>query len=146
VEAALKSINTLIKLHKRQMDVLRREMLTLEEERRQMHLLSDTLTAEHANERQLAAQDPMIAPFFGAYSRRVMERLTAIAEEVKRLDAAVEAKIEAVRAEFSEQKKYDIARGHIHRRMASEALRKQQQRFDEIAAQQYSARLEDKSL
>jgi ribosomal protein S8E len=58
-------------------------------------------------------------------------------EEVKRIDTAIAAKAEAIRSEFSEQKKYEVAREHANKRLAEEAQRRVQQRFDEIGAQQY---------
>ncbi len=134
---ALKPLRTLIKLHKRRVDVLRREMVALEEERKQLLLLASALQAEHAREMQLAAQDPQIARFFSAYSQGVKNRLEALAEEARRLDGAIEEKIEAIREEFGEQKKYEIAREHIQKRENEEMHRRQQQRFDEIGMQQH---------
>jgi hypothetical protein len=140
---ALKTFNTLIKLHKRKVEVIRREMIALEEERRQLLELRDQLDREHAREMSLAASEPKISGFFGAYSQRIRRRKAAIAEEIKRLDTAIEAKTEAIREEFSEQKKYEVAREHVRKRDAEEAHRRQQQRFDEIGSQQYRRGQED---
>jgi len=134
---ALKTMNTLIKLHKRRVDVMRREMVAIEEERKQLLQLSERLKQEHAREMKLAAEEPKVAGFFGAYSARIKERQESIREEVKRLDASIEEKAAAIREEFSEQKKYEIAREHTKKRMAEEARVRVQQRFDEIGAQQY---------
>jgi len=134
---ALKTLHTLIKLHKRRVDVIRREMEALEEERRQLLDLAEKLKKEHAEEMERAASDPKIASFFGAYSRRVKERQSHIIEEVKRLDGAIDAKSEAIREEFSEQKKYEIARNLEKKRILEGDRRRQQVRFDEIGAQQY---------
>jgi len=134
---AIKAMNTLIKLHKRRVDVLRREMLAIEEQRTQLLELSKRLSEEHAREMRLASQEPKMAGFFGAYSTRVKERQENIKVEVKRLDASIAEKAEAIREEFSEQKKYEIAREHAKKRMAEKARTLQQQRFDEIGTQQY---------
>ena len=134
---ALKTLHTLIKLHKRRVDVLRREMIAFEEERRQLLELASNLRAEHASEMRIAAAEPKVGGFFGAYSRRIKKKQETIAQEVKRLDGAIEAKIEAIRTEFSEQKKYEVAREHAKKRLAEEARHRTQQRFDEIGAQQY---------
>ncbi len=135
---ALKSLTTLIKLHKRRVDTIRREMLALEEERRQLMALAERLHAEHEAEMRLVGEDPKISGFFGAYSKRVKERQASIAQETERLSGAIEEKAEAIREEFSEQKKYEIARDNIKKRMAEEARHRQQQRFDEIGSQQYN--------
>ncbi len=135
---ALKTLNTLVKLHKRKVDVIRREMIALEEERKQLELLAQKLREEHAHEAEIALRDPKMAGFFVAYSKRIKQRLLGIDKEIKRLDGAIEEKAEAIRAEFSEQKKYEVAREHAKAHLAEEAKRRVQQRFDEIGAQQYT--------
>lgn len=134
---AIKSLTTLIKLHKRHVDVLRREMVALEEERRQLLQLEKNLQEEHGNEMHLAVNDPRVAGFFGVYSARMKARLHAVACEIQRLNNAIEEKIEAIREEYSEEKKYDIARGHIFKRLENEEHIKQQHWFDEIAGQMF---------
>jgi hypothetical protein len=134
---AVKTLQTLIKLHKRRVDVLRREMIVIEEERKQLLLLSERLREEHAREMRLATEEPKMAAFFGAYSIRIKQRQENIVQEIKRLDKAVEEKSDAIREEFSEQKKYEIAHEHAKKRLADEARIRLQQRFDEIGNQQY---------
>jgi hypothetical protein len=134
---ALKTLTTLIKLHKRRVEVLRREMIALEEERRQLHVLTGKLQQEQKQEAALATADSKLSGFFGAYSVRIKARLASIAQEIKRLDTAIEAKVNAIRDEFGEQKKFEIAQENAKKRLAAEVLHRQQQRFDEIGVQQY---------
>jgi hypothetical protein len=134
---ALKTLNTLIKLHKRHVDVMRREMIMLEDERRALQELAIRLKDEHAQESQLAAEEPKVGSFFNNYSKQVKKKLETIAQSVKKLDAQIEAKIEAIRAEFSEQKKFEIAREQENKRIALDQLHKNQQRLDEVGSQQY---------
>ena len=134
---AIKSMNTLIKLHKRRVDVMRREMVALEDERRQLLALAEKLREEHAKEMEVAAAEPKIAGFFGAYSQRNRQRQEKIALEVKRLDGMIEEKVNAIREEFSEQKKYEIAREHAKKRADEKQRARLQERFDEIGTQQY---------
>lgn len=134
---ALKTLNTLIRLHKRQIDLLRREMLILEDERRQLQELSGRLELEHEKEAQLAAESPDYGSFFEPYSLNVKNRRTQIAREVTRLDAEIEARLESIRNEFGEQKKFEIAREQMKKRMDAKDRQRLQQRFDEIGAQQY---------
>lgn len=134
---ALKSFNTLIKLHKRRVDVIRREMIALEEQRTQLLTLSASLREEYAREAEISSTDAKMAGFFGAYSVRVQKRQESIAAEVAKLDLAINEKTEAIRAEFAEQKKFEIARGHEIKRLAEVEKHRQQSRFDEVASQQY---------
>ena len=133
----LKSMNTLIKLHKRRVDVLRREMVALEDERKQLTDLAERLREEHASEAQLAAEDAKMAGFFGAYDARMKKRQESIAQEVARIDATIAEKREAIRGEFSEQKKYEIARENMKKRLDATRAARIQERFDEIGSQQY---------
>lgn len=134
---AIKSFNTLIKLHKRRVDIIRREMRALEEQRLQLLALSTSLREEYEREVGIASSDAKMAAFFGAYAVRVQKRQESIALEVKKLDAAIEKKAESIREEFAEQKKYEIARTHAVRKQAELEKHRQQSRYDEVASQQY---------
>lgn len=134
---ALKSFNTLIKLHKRRVDLLRRELQTLEEQRQQLVALSHALREEYAREMQISSADAKMAGFFGAYSAHVQKRQESIAKETVIVENAIDAKTEAIRAEFAEQKKYEIARTHELKRLAEKERNREQGRFDEIGNQQY---------
>lgn len=135
---ALKTLNTLIKLHKRRIDILRRDMQALEEERRQLLLLTEQLRIEIEQEIMVTTSDAKIAGFFGAYSERIRKRQLAIAQEISRLDDAIKAKSEGIQTEFSEQKKFEIVLTQTEKRLAEDAKREQQKRFDEMGAQQYA--------
>lgn len=134
---AIKSFNTLIKLHKRRVDIIRREIIALEEQRNQLILLAQRLRDEYAREVEISTTDVKMAGFFGAYAQRVQQRQEKIAEEVIRLDAAILAKTEAIRAEFAEQKKFEIAKAHEMKRLAQVEKNRQQSRYDEIGNQQF---------
>jgi len=140
---ALKTLDTLIKLHKRRVDEMRREMNALEEERKQLISLSEKLKDERIQEGKLAAADAKMASFFGPYSDRIAKRLEGIAREVSRLDREIEVKLEAIREEFSEQKKYEIAREYAKKQQEIEIRRGTQQRFDEIGSQQFTRKQGD---
>lgn len=142
---AIKSLTTLIKVHKQKTDVLRREMIVLEEELHQLQMVERKLRNEHEQEAQLVMKEPLFLGFFGAYSAYVKKRLQALAKEMERLQNAIEEKRDEISAEFSEQKKYEIARDHISKRIMEEERRRAQQKYDEVATQQYM-RLQESSL
>ena len=132
-----KTLNTLIKLHKQRVDVLRREMVALEDERQQLQDFAAKLKKEHENEMRLMAQDAQMANFFASYSAGVKNKLKKIAGEITRLNDAIEAKLELIREEFGEQKRYEIANEHAKERIKKEEKHHLQQKFDEVAVQQY---------
>lgn len=120
--------------------MLRREMVALETEIHQLHMLAQRLRGEHEQEMQMVIKNPSYAGFFGAYSDSVKRKLKNIDAEVKRINEAVEEKRAAIAQEFSEQKKYEVAQENIKNQMAVEEKHRMQKRFDEIATQQYTAR------
>lgn len=132
-----KTLSTLIKIHKQQVDVLRREMGLLESEMQQLQTLTENLTSEHEREMKLVIDAPSFAGFFGAYSSSIKRKLKDISEEIKRLSDAVDEKKVAIMQEFGEQKKYEIAEGNLKQQIREEGKRNLQQRFDEVAAQKY---------
>lgn len=134
---AVKALDTLIRLHKRRADALQKELRRLEDERQQLVNLSQKMQEEYLREIELAAQDAHISAFFGAYSQRIHKRQQDIAKEVLRLDKFIEAKAEAIRDEYAEQKKYEIARAHMMGLIASKERQRDQTILNEIGSQQY---------
>jgi len=140
---ALKPLNTLIKIHKQKADILRREMVVLEEEKHQLETAADKLRDDHAREMQHVAKEPAFITFMGSYSDYVRRRLEAIVLETQRLNQEIEEKRDAIGEEFSEQKKYEIARRHIQKRIQEEERHRAQQKSDEVGAQQYRRQKEE---
>ncbi len=134
---AIKTLATLIKIHKQKADFLRREMIALEEESHQLELLADKLRREHEQEMKLVIDDPALARYFGSYSTHVKKKIAAIREEIKNLQESIEKKRIEISEEYSEQKKYEIASDNIKKKMQEEERHRLQKRFDEVGSQQY---------
>lgn len=140
---AVKTLNTLIKIHKQRADFLRRELITLEDELHQLQALIARLKHEHEQEMQMVVSDPSYSKFFGTYSVHVRHKIASIGEEIKRLQEAVEAKRVEISEEYSEQKKYEIALDNAKARIAEEDKHRLQSRFDEVANQQFMRQQEN---
>ena len=134
---AVKSLDTLIRLHKRRIDVLRSELRAVEEERTQLISLSHRLQMEFNREVEISASDGQVAGFFGAYASRVRKRQKDIAAEVLRLDGVIEAKTESIRLEFAEQKKFEIAKATALQKEITKEKQRHQVTLDEIGNQQF---------
>lgn len=134
---ALKSLNTLIRLHKRQTDLLRREMQLLETQHEALLRLAEQLRREYEQERELAAQDARMAGFFGAFATHMRDRQDKVAAETRRLALAMEEKAEAIRIEFGEQKKYEIVREQTMKKAVEKQNRREQAMLDEVAVRQF---------
>lgn len=133
----MKGLDTLIKLHKRKLDELRRQVVSLETQKAQLLALSAKIQQELENEIDLAGKQPEMGKFFGDFAKRIKKRQENIAIEVKSLDKQMDALRQEITAEFSEQKKYEIAKENARLRDQEEANRKETNMLDEVAADQY---------
>jgi len=138
----MKGLSTLIKLHKRKLDELRREMVTLENQKSQLQKSSANLRQELENEMQMAKKQAEMSSFFGGFAKRIQKRQDEIAEEIRSLDKKM-AKLNAEITEaYGELKKFEIAQENAQRRADEEDRRKETILMDEIAGQQHQRKEE----
>ncbi|NBX03016.1 MAG: hypothetical protein EBR02_02905 [Alphaproteobacteria bacterium] len=133
----MKGINTLIKLSKRELDGLRREMASLETQKAQLQEATQKLSEELLREQELASKQPEMGAFFGGFATRIKKRQEEIAAEIKKLDEKIRALNEKILVAFSELKKYEIAKENAEKRALEEQNRKETIMLDEIAGQQF---------
>ena len=133
----MKGLATLIKLHKRTLDELRRKMVSLENQKNQLRLLSARLNQELEDEMQTAGKQPEMAHFFGDFATRIKKRQEGIAKEVQSLDTQMDKLGEHIAEAYAEVKKFEIAKKNIERRAAEAVKRKETIELDEIAGQQH---------
>ncbi|MBY0356006.1 MAG: flagellar FliJ family protein [Rickettsiales bacterium] len=133
----MKGLKTLIRLEKNRLDALRKDLVTLENEKEQFELLSEQLLASlHA---ELAAAEGMteMRGFFGDFSARIKRQRQQIAQHVAMLERKMSVIREQMSEVFSEMKKYEIAlENHLMREKERLAAREQQQ-MDEVAVQRF---------
>lgn len=136
----MKGLDTLIKLHKRTLDEIRKQIVKVENEKAQLIALSKRLSEELAQEIKTAAKQPEMGMFFGGFSKRIKNRQESIAAETAKLDQQLATLADAARAAYGEVKKFEIAKASKERREAKARDRKETARLDEIAGQQASRR------
>jgi flagellar export protein FliJ len=134
----MKGINTLIKLHQRELDALRRQLVQLEEQKEQLIQLAGKLHRELMNERELAVKDPTMAAYMGDFEKRIKNRQLEIAKEVIQIDQRSSQLAAAIAESFGELKKYEITRDNEHEREQAKANQREQEMLDEIGMQQFS--------
>src|SRR5579871_4540831 len=98
----MKTLTTLIKLHKRNLDELRRRMASLENQKTQLQLLIIKLQEELAQEIKLAGSHPEMAHFFGGFAKRIQRRQDEVTAEIRSLDQQMKVLSEEIAAAFSE--------------------------------------------
>jgi uncharacterized coiled-coil DUF342 family protein len=137
----MKTLNTLIRLHKRTLDELRRNMAALEGQKDKLHQSIKSLQNELEKEVKLAGMQAEMANFFGEFAKRIRGRQDMLHGEIKNIDVKIAELNKEIFGEFTELKKYEIARENLKQRMAEEEKRKETLMLDEIAAQQFQRRM-----
>lgn len=141
----MQGIDTLIKMHQRELDTLRRELVIQEEKKEQLIQVATKLHHELLQERELAAENPVgMAQYMAGYEKRMQQRQLDIAQEVILIEQELGKLSAAIAERFSELKKYEITRDNqIAREKAAEAGREQAV-MDEVGLQQFSRREDEK--
>lgn len=132
----MKGLATLIKLKKRALDELRRQMVALENQKQQFIELSEHLEKELKREILLLKTAPEMSVYFGNFSKRMKQRQETVTQEIKKLDKRIQKLSEEISEAFSELKKFEIAKENAEKRAAKEWQRKEMIRLDEVAIQQ----------
>lgn len=133
----MKTLDTLIRLHKRTLDELRRNMGVLELQKSQLQQTIQALQKDLDTEVELAGKQPEMANFFGGFAKRIKKRQEDIRLEISVLDKKITALNNEIFEAFTELKKYEIAKENAKLRVQEVEKRKETLMLDEIAAQQY---------
>lgn len=138
----MKGLSTLIKLHKRTLDELRRSMASLENQKEQLQLAIKKMQEELEAELVLAGKQPEMANFFGEFSKRIKTRQDMLRQEIRSLDTQIIKLNDEIAAAFAELKKFEIAKENAMRRAREEEARKDTLMLDELAGQQFQRKKE----
>ena len=102
----MKGLTTLIKLHKRTLDELRRKMGALENQKSQLQLASARLQEELEREMKMAAKQPEMSNFFGGFAKRIKKRQDDIAGEIKAIEQRMAKLADEISEAYTELKKF----------------------------------------
>ena len=138
----MKTIKTLIKVQKQKLDMVRRNLVSLETQMAQLNMLNEKLEKDLAAEIELADKSAELSSFFGDYIKRIRARQERLRKEIRDLDVQVEMAREVVRHDYGEQLKYEKILENKMIEAKREADRKEGIELDDIAANQH-ARKED---
>jgi len=134
----MKTYDTLIKLSKRALDELRREMTAMENEKAQLQQAQARLAKELRDEIEQAGRQPEMSGFFGGFAKRIQAKQNVLAEGLKLLEKKMDALRDKIAEAFADLKKYEIAKENAKQRAAEEQNRKDTLLLDEIAGQQFA--------
>ena len=133
----MKTLNTLIRLHKRNLDELRRQMVAFEGQKEQLIQTIEASQHELEREVELAKNTPEMSSFFGEFAKRIKNRQEKIRQEIQAVDKKIIELNDKIAAEFTELKKFEIALENRKTYAKAEENRKETLMLDEIAAQQF---------
>ena len=133
----MKGLTTLIKLHKRTLDELRRKMVSLENQKTQLLQAIASLRSELAHEMKLAGVKPEMAQYFGGFAKRVQKRQDEITAEIRKLDQQIVKLADEIAVAYGEVKKFEIALENAKKRAEEEERRKETILLDEVAGNQH---------
>ncbi len=134
-------LDALIRHRKWELDLKRRELAALEEERDAIIAQMDGLLAEYQSEAGKTQGDVSIVTM-GAYTSGVKVRREAMEEQLEAKDAEIAEQREILTEAFQELKTFEIAHEKRLAEEAKEEAKKEQNALDEQGMQSY-ARNED---
>lgn len=139
----MKGLDTLIKLTKRNLDALRRQLVNLENQKEQLIQLSVKLENDLRREREIAATTMHMGKYLDDFAKKTKARQVEIAKEVIKLDGEIFQVTAAITEAFGELKKYEIAKENEKARQAEKQKRVETAMLDEMGLQQFVRRGND---
>ncbi len=139
----MKELQTLIKMHQRELDELRRALVSLENQKEQLVSMAVKLQEELNAEWEAAQGQPQMASYMAGYEKRVKKRQMDIALEVGRLEGEMEKRRQLIAESFGELKKYEIALDQRLEALAASEKAKEQAALDEAAIQGFTRKKDD---
>jgi flagellar export protein FliJ len=135
-----KSLKTLIKISKSEVDTLQKELSELQ--RRQDIFLNKIakMNADIEREKKLANdnfEDHEIASSFVAFAAATKDKIEIAQTQVDILEKQIEAKRDELREAFSEQKKFEIVQANKLAKELAERNKKEDNKLDEIGVSMF---------
>lgn len=136
----MKTLKTLIRLKKDDVDKLQKELSQIQERQRKLQEEHDDLGAELLREADVATQFPELAGSFGTFAKKITDRQKILLNNIALLQAAIDKKRDELLVEFSEQKKFEIALEQQQLAANAEIKRLESIKLDEVALRGFSRR------
>jgi flagellar protein FliJ len=136
----MRTLSTLIRMHRFQLDEKRRALTDLENLRADLIRQRDKMEAELASEQEIAKKVEVGAFAYGGFARGVIARREKLAGSLAEIEARIAAAQSDVSAAFQDLKRHEIALAQRQRRQREEADRRAQIALDEISLDMHRRR------
>lgn len=133
----MKSLNTLIRLQKKEIDELKRQKTLFEEKREECYQALSRLADQLQFEMKTAQQMPDMAQFFGDFAASIKTGQEQINGLIRRTDKEIETLAQRIQERFSEMKKYEITLENYKKREKEKIAKRDAQTMDDIAINNY---------
>lgn len=134
----MKSLDTLIKLQKSQVDEQRQLLAKLQARLDEVHAAIERLTMEQALEQVAAHENPTYAVTYDQYVKRAIQRGRQLEKQKRAAEIAVNFARDKLVELFEEQKRYEIADRQRRERADAEERRKERLTLDEVGSVRYA--------
>jgi len=127
------TFGTLIRLHKRRVDEVRRRLVELERLAEDLRERRKGLEIEFVGEQAVAAQSTESRMTYTAYAQVFEERCTKLAESLADVEREVDGVRDSLSSAVQELKRYETINAKREQLQRQVENRRQQSRFDEVA-------------
>ena len=136
----MSALDSLIRLHRWQVDERRRHLADLEGLATQLTEESHRLDREEAKEQAAAATSPEAAITFAAYARQLIERRRKLAQSQAEVAEQIERSRTLLADAFQEVKRYETMAANRLRQQQRREERRQQQALDNLGIEAFRRR------
>jgi flagellar protein FliJ len=136
----MSALDSLIRLHRWQLDERRRHLADLEGLAAQLTEEHHRLDREEVREQAAAAAAPEAAFAYAAYARQLIERRRKLAQSQAEVAEQIERSRAALAEAFQEVKRYEITAASRARQQQRRAARREQRVLDDLGAEVFRRR------
>ncbi len=139
----MKSLNTIIKLHKNELDELRKALVKFEEEKEQLIYYNKKLEEDLAKEEAVVGDNLDLKDMLLKYRKKTKERQNTISISIRDLNNMITRVKEDITTKFAEMKKFEILLANKTSQLKKQELNKEIQELNEIALNSVSRVVEE---
>src|SRR5688572_5085922 len=134
----MKTLQTLIRLIKDEVDRLKKDLAQMEERRQKYQDEHDELGVQLIREADVATRFPEASQGFAGFAKRTLDRQKNLIRNIALIQKEIDKKRDELLEGFSEQKKFEIALENKQMEAFKEAKRRDNILMDEVAIRGYN--------
>jgi flagellar export protein FliJ len=133
----MQALDTMIRLHKFQLDDKRRKLRELRDLSQQLQMSLQQLDAEVAREQSLSAGNVETQKIFNNFKKMADMRKVSLLESIERLEQEVTTITDEIAESFTELKRFEITKDDNLAKSKKHKLHQENEQLDEVALQRF---------